>query len=233
VAAGITIDDFLRSGYTIGHLAQFPEVTPQLSSDGVTPLGVQALQALRVTATHLKEYPQQLPIEQVRMATGLTNNDLVQRFWLAFHPVTGIQSARVRGVAPDTSWNIDQLHYMGFKTMDSFINELGLRKLSHWYNLSPGNREVQLLGATARHLSSLKNDTVANAPAAAPVQPRPINPGAPAHEWIFPAQPDQPKVSVRIEEDGTQVVMPYQERAPLRRQKAASGPARIKIDYDF
>lgn len=167
VRAGISLDNFLQGGYTIGDLAQFPRMSPQLSPDGIVPLGVKALQALRTTATHLKMYTQQLPIEEVRRHTGLTNKHLVERFWMGFHPDHGLQSAISRD-SVDRAWTIDQLRYLGFDSMDKLINELGLKRVSHWYKLGPTPNDIHNLGAKEEHMSRLINDIPPPQPAATP-----------------------------------------------------------------
>lgn len=235
VQKGITMDDFLRCGYSIGDLAGFPEVTPQLASDGITPLGVQALQALKTTASHFRQYPSALPMEAVRQLTGLTNKHLVEQFYLRFHPVSGIMSPRAN-MPPDTEWTIDQLRYMGFSTMAQFIEELGLRKVSHYWALNPGEREVQLLGVTARHMKYLENDVkppppppepaVVVAAASAPVV-RISHAGPDA--WVVPVDPTQPKYSMRIERDGTKTITPMVDE---QRHASMQSRAVTRIGFD-
>ena len=47
VQHGLTLDHFLEGGYTIGDLAEFPEVSAEISTDGVTPIGVKAMKRSR------------------------------------------------------------------------------------------------------------------------------------------------------------------------------------------
>ena len=214
VAHGLTMQHFLDGGYTIGHLSEFPEVTPQLSQDGIMPLGVQALQALQTTATHFKAYPVALPMERVTQETGLTPKHLVENFWIGFHPINGIMSLTGSSTPPDTAWSVDDLYRLGFTTMESFIGTLGLRKLSHWYALRPTKIDVELLGTTPEHLNLLEHDIVTPSPISRPVYDSPFASIAPGPRIGSPCV-------LQVSESGAFVKIPITDKtSPLSSSSA-------------
>jgi len=153
IAQGITMDQFIKGGYNIKELADFPQMTPKTHRTDVLPSGVTVLLALKTKAHHLRDNRQLLEIGEVRKRTGLQQKHLVENMKLHFHPKYGIWSAENKG-----TWTIDDLCYLGFNSMDSLIRELQLRKLSHWYALNPTQADLNTLGAKQQHVNQLTND---------------------------------------------------------------------------
>lgn len=154
VQKGITMDQFLKAGYNIKELAKFPEVTAKKADDAVFPGGVLVLLALKTKPHHLRDYSAQLPIKDVCEITGLTKRHIVENMKLGFHPKYGIFNEGDK----KKNWTIQDLRYLGFSTMKNFINQLGLRKLSHWYALNPTPVDLKLLEVTQEQVNSLISD---------------------------------------------------------------------------
>ena len=221
---GLTIQDFLDGGYTIGDLAEFPEVSPQMSRGGILPLGVQALMAMKTTATHFRQNPVALPMDKVAAITGLQPKHLVENFCLAFHPIEGIMSLTGPRTPPDTDWAVEDLHRMGFTTMDSFIHTLGLRKLSHWYNLRPSKIDLKLLGTTVDHLQQLEQDA---APTTTPAPE--LEPVASSVRATIPR--GTPCVMI-VSADGTLVKAPRPTRVAEEEKRAYSPTGVVQYSFD-
>lgn len=165
---GVHMDHFLSNGYTIADLEKFPEMTPEMSSSGVLPLGVEALKALDFRATHLRTHHTQLPYARVCEATGLNDLHLVNEFGLNFHPRYGIVSPGLQTNAFDRDWSIGTLMYLGFTSMDDFLDKLHMTSLSQWYAMRPTEEQKEALGVQQHHLDRLYNDVAMRDPTTPP-----------------------------------------------------------------
>lgn len=157
IESGVTMDNFLKAGYNIKELAFFPEFSPKIGEFDVHPMGVNALLALKMTPSHLRDYRNLLPIGEVRKKTGLTDRHIVENFKIGFHPVLGIVSS-----GNDRKWTIGDLRYLGFLTMEDFIRKLGLRYVDHWDALNPTRVEVNEMRVTREQINNLERRVVNN-----------------------------------------------------------------------
>lgn len=152
IDAGVTINQFLKADYNIKELAKFPEVVSTKSNTDVFPGGVLVLFALKTRPHHLRDYKNLLPIDLVYKLTGLTKQHVTENLGLKFSSKEGLQSIG----DPCNKWTIGNLRYLGFKTFDSFVMDLGLRRLSHWLKLSPSQVDIDLLSATQGQINKLE-----------------------------------------------------------------------------
>lgn len=140
---GIQIDDFLNNGYTLDDLLIYKDFhkSPNRARN--------ALYALGVTADHLREYKNALPMEKLAASDGLFQlrpRDIAN-MGVGFHPTDGLRSPKT------ADWEIDDMIYLGFRYKD--LLRCGMKWRDQWDELNPNEQDMQALGATWEDIDAL------------------------------------------------------------------------------
>jgi hypothetical protein len=147
---GLDIDDFLVNGYTWDDLCQF---------EYIADMGpVRCLETLHrglgLTANHLRDNPDRLPVAAFLAATQMRTSDWGKRLGLQF-PENGPLHC-----FGDTNWDAMDCVAMGL-TMDNLM-DLGLYRIEQYQDLMKGLTRGERaaaernLGTTPEHLASLE-----------------------------------------------------------------------------
>lgn len=144
---GVTLTDFLRSGYKLADLVEFRDVSGKEGKE-------RALQALalglRASANHFRDYPNAFPVEGVRKLTSMDNNAICEYFGLSFPgPHEPLQCDG------DERWNAADVLKLGLN-IDNLV-DFGLQTGGQYAELVKGLSEATLaeterrLGVAQRH----------------------------------------------------------------------------------
>lgn len=144
LSKGVQIDDFLRHGYTLDNLLIYKDFGKNAER------AKAALRALGVTADHLVEHRNALPILMLSDPEGafrLTTRDIT-RMGVGFHPTQGLRSPKT------DAWQVGDMIYLGF-TFDD-LKRCGMKTRDLWDDLGPPTEdEMQSLGATWEDVQAL------------------------------------------------------------------------------
>jgi len=141
--AGMTIDDFLRFGYTWEDLQKFAD----LAKPGERR--VATLFALGCTADHFRFYPDRLPAKKM----GVTPKDLRESFGLGFAEKDGPLTVFNIPPHPDHPWRLSDLAALGFKAEDVFA--AGLYRYKQLLSLDPTEQEMAEMKFKQRDIDEL------------------------------------------------------------------------------
>lgn len=127
LANGVTIDDFIKSGYTFNDLQEtYPsDLGPHADNERY----LNALYALGVDAEHFRA-------KRVPMNDKITPRDVIERFGLQFGPNCGILTSNAEILA--TEWSLSDLARLGFTVDDLF--GAGLEYIEQYDQLSPDKK---------------------------------------------------------------------------------------------
>jgi hypothetical protein len=138
---GITIDTFLRNGYTWKDLVKFRDLHKPGESR------VAALFALKCNAEHFRDYPDQLPVKELE----ITGQQLVEEFGLRFSENWG--PLVVVGGHNGKQWNFDDLDALSIDSKALYA--AGLYTLEQFNGLNPSEAQVTKAGFTQYQIDAL------------------------------------------------------------------------------
>lgn len=165
---GVTMDDFLANGYKWSDLCEFEYI----SKDGPFRCLETLHRGLGLTANHLRDNPDRLPIAAIKAQTDMPTSDFAKRFGLEFAPNGPLQCNG------DDNWNALHCVALGL-TMEDLI-DFGLYRIEQYRDLMRGltskerARAERELGVTAEHLESLQEAEPLEA--SEPIQEEPPSP---------------------------------------------------------
>ena len=135
---GVTIDTFLKNGYTCDDLLKFQDLASKDQR-------VNALFALQCNADHFRAYPGQLPVAKL----GITPQNLINDFGLSFEenwgPLCVGEGAR--------EWTMADLYKLGFTADDVYA--AGLHTLKQFNALAPTEELTAKMGFTQHDIDML------------------------------------------------------------------------------
>lgn len=149
---GANIMDYLGNGYSWRDLLRYEDIG-RMGAERAT----QALRALGTDANHFRAYPSQMPWSEVRKHCGLETSDLNEQFGLHFPPDGPLECNG------SEEWSASDVLRLGVQ-MDDLLS-FGMTYRGQYADLMHGlssKRAAQLeaqLGATARHVSQLIDET--------------------------------------------------------------------------
>ena len=124
---GITIDDFLVNGYTLDDLQKFEYLNgtkPRKCLNCFT-------NGLGLTANHLRDYPDELPINQFKKLTKIAPEEFCTRLGLEFPEDSGLVCFG------DDNWNAMDMVGFGL-TMDDLMDDFGMYAVEQYMDLLNG-----------------------------------------------------------------------------------------------
>jgi hypothetical protein len=231
--AGVTLEDFLKNGYTWKDLVQFEDISGRKGPK-------RALQALCVglqgNATHFRDYPDAFPYAQVKAHTKCDTKDLEQYFGLTFPPDGPLECMG------DQNWSARDCLALGLRMDD--LCDLGLMYVEQFQDLLEGLSRHELdsidakLGATEAHFKALQSAEVVvpvrAAEAAAPVRAIRAQQPMATHIQAHEQQQQEEEVAMLVQECFDQAV-PIQRAAAtasrIRATPAVNAPARQLISH--
>lgn len=147
--AGGLMDDFLNAGYKIGDLQHFQDLDPT----GRTTLErrQRTLEAMGLTAEHLRDYREALPIAQMRADYGITPQFIHENLGLGVDRTEGFISWR--HPAGGSGWKASDLTYLGFSYQH--LCNMGLACREHWDQLQATQTDIQALGVSVDTINAL------------------------------------------------------------------------------
>lgn len=105
---GIDMDDFLMNGYGLDDLFIFEDVSKKGQRRALQVFS----NGLGLTANHLRDYPDRLPIEKIRKITGIENDAICTQFGLNFPDNGSLQCCG------DTNWDATHCVALGLDMSD-------------------------------------------------------------------------------------------------------------------
>jgi len=149
---GVHIDDFLSNGYKWDDLVLFEDI----SKNGPTRSLQTFTNGLSLTASHLKLYPDRLPIDKFKKLTEISSSEFNSLLGLYF---TDDGPLCCDGI--DYQWNAKDCAKLGL-TMPELLS-FGLQWIEQYQDLMSGLTEKEqiqaekALGVKAHHLQSLRS----------------------------------------------------------------------------
>lgn len=125
---GVTIDHLLLARYKWEDLCLFNDISqngPKRALDAFA-----AGPGLRMTANHLRDYPEQLPFEEFKKTTGLENSQLCTVLGMEFPPDSSLQCVG------DSNWNAKDCVRLGLHMSD--LIDFGLYCVQQYQDLMKG-----------------------------------------------------------------------------------------------
>jgi len=124
---GITIDDFIVNGYTLDDLEKFEYLNgskPRKCLNAFT-------NGLGLTANHLRDFPDELPIDKFKSLTKIAPEEFCTRLGLEFPEDAGLVCFG------DDNWNAMDMVNFGL-TMDTLIDDFGMYAVEQYADLLHG-----------------------------------------------------------------------------------------------
>lgn len=124
---GVTIDDFIINGYTLDDLVKFEYMNGSKPRKALNCL----TNGLGLTANHLRDYPDELPIEQFKKITQIAPEEFCTRLGMEFPEDSGLVCFG------DNNWNAMDVVRFGL-TMDDLMDDFGMYAVEQYMDLLDG-----------------------------------------------------------------------------------------------
>jgi hypothetical protein len=150
---GVTIDHLLLSRYKWEDICMFDDVSRNGQKRALDALA--AGPGLRMTANHLRDYPDQLPFEEFKRVTGLESSQLCTVLGMEFPPDSSLECVG------DSNWNAKDCVRLGLKMSD--LIDFGLYCVEQYVDLMKGLSKAEQaqvekqLEVTEKQLEGLRN----------------------------------------------------------------------------
>lgn len=133
---GVTIDDYLKNGYTYADLERcYSDLTTRRKD---------TLFALGCNADHFR-------LDQVPIGKDISGSDMIEYFGLHFPP--GCQPLVAYGSSVEKPWTMKDLIKLGLRAKD--LRSAGLEYFEQYQNLFPQDREEEIMGITDEFVEEL------------------------------------------------------------------------------
>ena len=143
---GVTLEDFLKYGYSIDDLCAYEDIGKKGASRGL-----EALRVLGLSPDLLCDYPELLPMKKMRDQFQLTSLKICSPKTgggLYFDPVVGLCTDKT------DDWSIDNVIQLGL-TFDDLVSYAGLRLKAHWDDLDVTREQMKKLKCKREDIETL------------------------------------------------------------------------------
>lgn len=156
---GVTMRDFLQHGYTWNDLKAYEDIAKRGAHRSLQAIST----GLKTTANDFRDYPDALPLKEVKAHTNFRNGDLCRLFGLTFPESGSKPGDPLEGgyleCAGDRDWNALDCVAMGLSFSD--LKDFGMAYVHQYLQIMSGLSEAdadaadKALGATDEHIGSL------------------------------------------------------------------------------
>ena len=130
LANGVTIDTFLKYGYTWNDLVKFKD----LSEPGNRR--IETLFALHCNAEHFRDYPKELPYRKME----ITQKNMIDDFGLEFLKNKSLSTKHGQNTR---EWTIEDVDKLNLSNKDLFY--AGLEEIDQYYDLKPSKKRADIM----------------------------------------------------------------------------------------